>query len=231
MVDVDKPSRPMRLGYLLKAERPVLILAAALSGVSVALVIAGPQLLGDATNILFAGTVSAQLPAGETKAQVVAGLRVHGQGDLASLYAAMDLHPGTGVNFTHLGQVLGMAALAYIFSSVFSCGQGFIMAGIAVRVVRRMRQAVAVKLSRLPLQYFDSHPHGDILSRVSNDIDNIFTTLQEGIGQLTGLPPLTRSLQPFLGVGECFVCRVLDELGLKGRDDPADVALCPPVVP
>ncbi|HEY1622459.1 MAG TPA: ABC transporter ATP-binding protein [Streptosporangiaceae bacterium] len=175
---------PTRLGHLLNGERAKLILVTVLGTISVGLVVAGPQLLGNATNILFNGVVSKQLPAHETKAQVIAGLRTHGQGHLANVLSAMDLHPGFGVNFTHLGQVLGLAALAYIFSTVFSWNQGFVMSGVAVRVVYRLRQAVAAKLNRLPLQFFDSHPHGDILSRVSNDIDNIFTTLQEGVGQL-----------------------------------------------
>ena len=58
------------------------------------------------------------------------------------------------------------------------------MAGVTQRTMYGLRQEVEEKLARLPLRYFDSHPHGDILSRVTNDIDNISTTLQQGLSQL-----------------------------------------------
>ncbi|HYM67270.1 MAG TPA: ABC transporter ATP-binding protein, partial [Patescibacteria group bacterium] len=83
-----------------------------------------------------------------------------------------------------LWQVLLLAVAVYIAASIFTWAQGYIMAGVAQRTVYGMRRDVEAKLSRLPLKYFDSHSHGDILSRVTNDIDNVATTLQQGMSQI-----------------------------------------------
>ncbi|HYM97383.1 MAG TPA: ABC transporter ATP-binding protein, partial [Candidatus Sulfotelmatobacter sp.] len=91
---------------------------------------------------------------------------------------------GKGIDFTQLGQILMIAVLVYVLASVFTWAQGYIMAGVAQRTVYGMRRDVEAKLARLPLKYFDSHSHGDILSRVTNDIDNVTTTLQQGMSQL-----------------------------------------------
>ena len=80
--------------------------------------------------------------------------------------------------------ILGIVALLYLLGAAFSWMQGYLMAGVAQRTVFTMRRDVEAKLGRLPLQYFDSHPHGDVLSRVTNDIDNVTTTLQQGLSQL-----------------------------------------------
>ncbi|HEY1625112.1 MAG TPA: ABC transporter ATP-binding protein, partial [Streptosporangiaceae bacterium] len=146
--------------------------------------VAGPWVLGDATNILFGGILSKRLPAGLTRAQALATLRAHHQDLLAHIFSAMNVVPGAGVDFTRLGQVLGIAALMYLLSSLFGWAMGYVMAGIAVRTVYRLRQTVEEKLGRLPLGYFDRHPHGDILSRATNDMGNIFTALQEGLTPL-----------------------------------------------
>jgi ABC-type multidrug transport system fused ATPase/permease subunit len=173
-----------RLIALLRPELRRLMAVVALGIVSVGLLVAGPWVLGDATNILFGGIISKRLPAGLTKAQAVAVLRAHHQDLLAHIFSAMNLVPGAGVDFTRLGQVLGIAALMYVLSSLFGWAMGFVMAGIAVRTVYRLRQTVAEKLGRLSLGYFDRHPHGDILSRATNDMGNIFTALQEGLTPL-----------------------------------------------
>ncbi|HEY7142663.1 MAG TPA: ABC transporter ATP-binding protein [Streptosporangiaceae bacterium] len=173
-----------RLMAWLRPERPRLILVVALGVISVVLSVAGPKLLGNATNVLFAGLVGQHMRAGQTKAEVIAQLRAHGQGQLADMFSAVNFVPGTGVDITRLGQLLGVAALVYLVATVFGGIQGYIMSGIVARAIYRLRQAVEEKLARLPLQYFDRHSHGDILSLVTNDIDNIYTTLQEGLSQL-----------------------------------------------
>jgi ABC-type multidrug transport system fused ATPase/permease subunit len=173
-----------RLAAQLRPELVRLAGVGLFSLVSVGLLVAGPELLGNATNILFDGLVGQRLPAGTTKAQTIAALRGHGHRQLADMFSAMSFTPGVGVDFTRLGQVLGLAGLAYLLSSVFGWAQGYLMAGIMQRTVYRLRQAVEEKLGRLPLRYYDSHPHGDILSRVTNDIDNVSSTLQDGLSQL-----------------------------------------------
>jgi ABC-type multidrug transport system fused ATPase/permease subunit len=183
-----------RLIALLRPEWPRLSAVVAVGILSVGFLVAGPQILGNATNILFDGIVSKRLPAGMTKAQAIAALQAHHSNQLAHMLGAMNIVPGTGVNFTHLGQVLGLVALVYLMNALLSWAVNFVMAGTAVRTVYRLRQSIDEKLGRLPLRYFDSHPHGDILSRVTNDTDNIFTTLQEG------LSPLITSALTVLGI-------------------------------
>ena len=173
-----------RLLARLRPERVRLVIVLVFGVISVALLVTGPKILGTATNVLFDGVVGKQFPAGVTKEQAVALLRAHGQGQLADMISGMNIIPGVGVDITQLGRVLGLAALVYLLGAVFGWGQGFIMAGITQRTMYGLRREVEEKLARLPLRYFDSHPHGDILSRVTNDIDNLSTTLQQGFNQL-----------------------------------------------
>ena len=173
-----------RLLARLRPERVRLVIVLVFGVTSVALLVTGPKILGTATNVLFDGVVGKQFPAGVTKDQAVALLRAHGQGQLADMISGMNITPGAGVDITQLGRVLGLAALVYLLGAAFGWGQGFIMAGITQRTMYGLRREVEEKLARLPLRYFDSHPHGDILSRVTNDIDNLSTTIQQGLSQL-----------------------------------------------
>jgi ATP-binding cassette subfamily B protein len=173
-----------RLLERLRPERTKLALAFGLGVTSVAFMVSGPEILGNATNVLFNGLIGAHLKPGTTKAQAMALLRREGHSQIASMIAGMKLTPGVGVNIDDLGLVLGLAALVYLFGAAFSYFQGFTMAGLTQRVMSGLRRDVEAKLSRLPLRYFDSHPHGDVLSRVTNDIDNLTTTIQQGLSQL-----------------------------------------------
>jgi ATP-binding cassette subfamily B protein len=173
-----------RLLGRLRPERTKLVLAFGLGITSVAFLVSGPEILGNATNVLFDGLIGAHLKPGTSKAQAIALLRHDGQSQIASMIAGMKLTPGVGVNIDDLGLTLGLAALVYLFGAAFSYFQGFTMAGLTQRVMSGLRRDVEAKLSRLPLRYFDSHPHGDVLSRVTNDIDNLTTTIQQGLSQL-----------------------------------------------
>ena len=173
-----------RLLARLVPERFKLGMALFLGAASVAFMVSGPQILGHATNVLFNGIVSAKLPAGTTKAQAMEILRAHGHGQLASMISGMDIVPGVGVDITRMGVILGFAALVYVAGASFNYLQGFTMAGLTQRVMSQMRRDVESKMGRLPLRYFDSHSHGDVLSRVTNDIDNLTTTIQQGLSQL-----------------------------------------------
>jgi ATP-binding cassette, subfamily B, multidrug efflux pump len=173
-----------RLLDRLAPERSLVLLVIILAVVSVAFAVVGPKILGNATNDIFNGFISGNLPKGVTKDQVVAGLRANGQGQLADMVAAMDLTPGVGIDFGALAGILILLIGVYVLSSLFSWGQAWIMAGVTQRTVRRLRTDVDEKLGRLPLKYFDSHPRGDVLSRVTNDIDNIGQSLQQSLTQL-----------------------------------------------
>jgi ATP-binding cassette subfamily B protein len=168
----------------LRPERPMIVFVAVLASASVAFSVIGPRIIGTATNVIFDGLVGKNLPAGVTKDQAVELLRARGQGQLADMLSGMNVRPGVGIDFTELGRILAIAALVYVLAAVLGWLQGYLMAGVAQRTVFAMRRDVEAKLARLPLRYFDSHPHGDLLSRVTNDIDNVTTTLQQGLSSL-----------------------------------------------
>jgi ATP-binding cassette, subfamily B, multidrug efflux pump len=173
-----------RLFRHLRPELPRIIAVVLLAIVSVTFSVIGPKILGDATNHIFAGAVAKQLPPGASKADVVDGLRSQGQGQLADLIESLDLVPGIGIDFGALGGVLMFLVVVYVISSLFGWMQAYIMSGVTQRSVYRLRTDVDRKLARLPLRYFDSHPRGDTLSRVTNDIDNIGQSLQQSLTQL-----------------------------------------------
>ncbi len=167
----------------LRPERMRITISAVLALGSVAGTVIGPKIIGNATNVIFDGVIGKSLPAGITKQQAVAGLRAQGHGQIADLVSGANVVPGRGIDFTQLGQILALAALVYLLASGLTWLLSYIMAGVAQRTVYGLRRDAEAKLARLPLQYFDSHPHGDLLSRVTNDIDNITTTLQQGMSQ------------------------------------------------
>ena len=173
-----------RLAGQLKPERALLIAVVLLAVVSVAFAVVGPKILGHATNIIFEGVVSKQIPAGVTKAQAIAGLRAKGQGRIADMISGMTLNPGHGIDFNALGRTLLLLVGVYALSALFAWLQAYLMAGVAQRTIYRLRQAANEKLARLPLRYFDDHPRGDVLSRMTNDIDNISQSLQQSMTQI-----------------------------------------------
>jgi ATP-binding cassette subfamily B protein len=168
----------------LRPERLTIAIVAVLASASVLFSVIGPKLIGNATNVIFEGVIGRSLPAGITKDQAVEALRSRGQSQLADMLSGTNVVPGAGVDFTALTQILLVAAAVYLLAAALGWLQAYLMAGVAQRTVYGMRRDVQAKLARLPLRYFDSHPHGDLLSRVTNDVDNIATTLQQGMSQL-----------------------------------------------
>jgi ATP-binding cassette subfamily B multidrug efflux pump len=173
-----------RLAGRLRPEAPLIALVIVFAVVSVALSVIGPKILGNAINDVFAGVLSKNIPAGVSQDQFIDGLRAQGQGQIADMLSTVKLTPGQGVDFGALGQVLLLLAGVYVISSVFAWMQAYVMAGVTQRTIYRLRQDVDQKLAHLPLRYYDSHPRGDLLSRVTNDIDNIGQTLQQSLTQL-----------------------------------------------
>ncbi len=92
--------------------------------------------------------------------------------------------PGAKIDFDYIGQIILFLIGLYILSAIFAYIQQYIMAGVAQKTVYNLRKEVVEKLNRMPLKYFDSRTHGEILSRAVNDIDNISTTLQQSLTQL-----------------------------------------------
>jgi ATP-binding cassette subfamily B protein len=173
-----------RLFGTLRPERPLILGVIVLAVISVVFSVIGPKIMGNAINTIFEGALGKQLSdAGVTQEQAIAGARAAGNDRLADLLGALHLNPG-GIDFGALGGVLAVLVGVYLLSSLFSWIQGWIMAGVTQRTVLRLRMDVDEKLGRLPLRYFDSHPRGDLLSRVTNDIDNIGQSLQQSLTQL-----------------------------------------------
>ena len=177
-----------RLLGLLKPHALAFGIASLLGALGVVLTVTAPKVLGEATNLIFEGVVSKQLsqsfPAGTSQSQVVAALREAGQGDFANIVAAMKgFEIGGGVDFVRLSQILMIVILLYVGSSVLMWIQGYVINRIMMRATWQLREDVEAKISRLPLSYFDKVQRGELLSRVTNDIDNITQTLQQSLSQ------------------------------------------------
>ncbi|WP_326555620.1 ABC transporter ATP-binding protein [Micromonospora sp. NBC_01813] len=177
------PSARRLLGRL-RPYRWQLVGIVALAVASVALMVVGPLILGHATDLIFSGVLGARLPDGLTTDEAVAQARAAGNDTLADLLARGRVVPGVGIDFTRLGQVLAWALGLYIAASLLSWLQGYLLNGVVQRAVLRLRAEVEEKLHRLPLPYFDRQPRGELLSRVTNDIDNISQSLQQTLSQL-----------------------------------------------
>ncbi|RYV50571.1 ABC transporter ATP-binding protein [Pengzhenrongella frigida] len=173
-----------RLLGALRPERLQIAVVMSLAVASVALVVLGPKILGTATNIIFEGVIGRQLPAGITQQEAIDAARAQGQDTFADLLGGMDVVPGAGIDFDRLGRVLLAVLAIYVGSFLFGWLQGRFTTGVVQRTTFRLRADVEAKLSRVPLRYFDRQQRGEVLSRVTNDIDNIAQTMQQTLSQL-----------------------------------------------
>ena len=144
-----------RLIVYLKPYKIQLLLVLLTAIISTVFSIVSPKIMGKATTKLFEG--------------------------LMKMYKGV---PGAKIDFDYIGQIIILLIGLYIISAIFAYLQGYIMAGVAQKTVYNLRTEVEEKLNRLPLKYFDSRTHGEILSRAINDVDNISTTLQQSLSQL-----------------------------------------------
>ncbi|MDN5725720.1 MAG: ABC transporter ATP-binding protein/permease, partial [Propionibacteriales bacterium] len=177
------PSAKRLLGKL-GPERPVMLVVVLLAVFSVVMSVIGPKILGLATDVIFAGALGAQLPSGVSKEQFIEQLRARGDNTFADMLSRLDVTPGVGIDFTALGQVLLLVLGLYVVSAFFAWWQGYLLNGAVQRSIRRLRDEVQSKINRMPLSYFDRQPRGELLSRVTNDIDNIAQALQQTLSQL-----------------------------------------------
>ncbi|NLJ24664.1 MAG: ABC transporter ATP-binding protein [Firmicutes bacterium] len=196
-----------RLAGYLKPHRARLVFIVILAIIGVVLNMAGPKIFGQATNILFAGVMGKQLSPGVTKEQALEMLKASGKDQMAEMVMGMDVVPGVGIDFSAIGGILLILAALYVLSGFFGWLQHYTMAGVSQRSVYRLRKEVDAKLSRLPLKYYDDNTRGEILSRVTNDIDNIASTLQQSLMQLVtalftliGVVIMMFSISPLLAI-------------------------------
>ncbi|RAN74305.1 multidrug ABC transporter ATP-binding protein [Bacillus sp. SRB_336] len=180
------PSLRRILG-LLAVDRLRMAGVVVLAAVSVGLSVVAPKVLGHATDIIFNGVVGQMLdrfPKGTTKDQAVAALRAAGQGQLADMLSGMNVVPGQGLDLNALAAVLMIVLGLYIAAFFFNWSQGYITTGIVQRAMYRLRRQIEDKLDRLPMSHFQQESRGDVLSRVTNDIDNFSQTLNQTLTQL-----------------------------------------------
>nr|WP_258142432.1 ABC transporter ATP-binding protein [Arthrobacter sp. MYb227] len=173
-----------RLVGLLAPEKLGMSLVLLLVAAGVVLAVIAPKILGKAMDVIFAGAFSKQMPANVPVDQAIEGLRQAGQGNLADMMSKMNLVPGTGIDFPLLSRYILIVLAMYFVSSLFMWAQGWLLNRLVMKVVYKLRKDVETKLNKLPLNYFDTRQRGDLLSRVTNDVDNIQNALQQAVSQL-----------------------------------------------
>ncbi|WP_441978088.1 ABC transporter ATP-binding protein [Microbacterium sp. 2MCAF23] len=192
------PSFKRMIG-LLKPSAVWFVLVSIFGALGVVLAVAAPKVLGNATNIIYEGFTSLQLakpqngfpgfPEGMSQAQVVEQLRAAKQNQFADMVAAFGpFKVGDGIDFEQLRWVITAVLAIYVGSALLSWIQGYVINVIMVRTMWRLREDVEAKINRLPLSYFDKVQRGELISRVTNDIDNITQTMQQSLsGALTSV--------------------------------------------
>ncbi|WP_409236151.1 ABC transporter ATP-binding protein [Streptomyces sp. PA5.6] len=178
-----KGSGKRLLGHF-RPERATMYAMLAAAVLSVALSVLGPKILGRATDLLFAGIVGRDMPEGVTKEQALDRLRDHGDGGMADMLSGVDFTPGKGIDFGAVGEVLLLALGTFLVAGLLMAVATRLSNRAINRTVFRLRGDVQAKLSRLPLSYFDKRQRGEVLSRATNDLDNLNQTLQQTMGQL-----------------------------------------------
>lgn len=181
-----KQSLRRLLGYF-GPYRLQMYLILGVTAVSVGLSVAGPKILGEATNVIFAGMVGKMLPAGITKEQAAQAM-ANSSDEMAQKFAemvrSMDVIPGHGIDFERLGFWCLLALGFYLVSAILGYVTGMVTRKIIMLVGLRLREDVAKKVERVPLKYLDHASRGDLLSRVTNDVDNITNVLNQSFSQL-----------------------------------------------
>ncbi len=152
--------------------------------IGVTLSVIGPKILGHATDLIFNGFVSSMFPETMTKAEAVASLKAQGNEQLAQLVGSLDLRPGHGIDMGALGTVLALVTLLYLVSSLFMWLQGVLATTLVQRMVAGLRNDVEEQLNSLPLSYLDRQERGEIMSRTTNDLDNLAQSLQHTLSQM-----------------------------------------------
>lgn len=173
-----------RLLRRLTPHRPTLIVIILLTVASVTLNVIGPKVLGKAVDKIYSGAFGAQLPHGATKAQIVQSLRTHGHSTLADMVAKMDLIPGVGIDFDGLARILLIVLFLYLVAGTFQLIQARLLNRVVQDTMNTLRKDVEGKINKVPLSYLDGQPRGELLSRVTNDIDNIGQSMQQSMSQL-----------------------------------------------
>jgi len=177
------PSAKRLLG-LLAPYKMALTAVFVMNAASVVLAVYAPRVMGRAMDVIFSGVMSKHMPPGTTKEQAVEGLRAAGQDRFADMASAMELTPGSGIDFDRLGQLIVAVLVLYFAASLLMWAQGAILNRLTMRAVFNLRERVEAKINHLPLRYFDTRQRGDVMSRTTNDVDNVQQALQQSLSSL-----------------------------------------------
>src|SRR4029078_11208559 len=150
----------------------------------IAIGVIGPRILGHATDLLFNGVIGRQLPAGLTKEQAIAAARARGDNTFADLLSGMNVVPGRGVDFGAVGRTRMLALGLYLIAALLVWLQARILIVAVQRTMVALRSDVEDKVHRLSLRYLHSGQRVAVRSRLTNDVDNIQTSLSMTISQL-----------------------------------------------
>ncbi|MGE2717455.1 ABC transporter ATP-binding protein [Mycolicibacterium litorale] len=180
----DFKGSALRLVRRLTPQRTLTAAVIGLGVAGIALGVIGPRILGHATDLLFNGVIGRQLPAGLTKEQAIEAARARGDTTFADLLSGMAVTPGQGVDFGAVARTLALALGLYLVAALLVWIQARILNVVVQRTMVRLRADVEDKVHRLPLSYFDTRQRGEVLSRVTNDVDNVQTSLTITISQL-----------------------------------------------
>ncbi len=171
-----------RLIRRMRPERAKAIAVVGLALCAVVLTAFGPRILGHATDLIFGGVTGRQVLPNGTKQQAIDQLNASGNHTRAELLSSM--HLTLGIDSAALGRVLLLALAVYAAAALLGLLQGYLLNDVVQGTVKRMRADVEDKVNALPLSYFDRQPRGELLSRVTNDIDNVSQALQQTMSQL-----------------------------------------------
>ena len=161
------------------------VMTLGITGTAIGVVV--PRVLGHATDLLFNGVIGRGLPAGITKQQAIAAARRHGDNAFADLLSGMNVVPGRGVDFAAVGRTLCLALTLYLVAALLLWVQARLLNVTVQRTMVALRSEVEDKVHRLPLAYFDTRQRGELLSRITNDVDNLQSSLTMTISQVLTL--------------------------------------------
>ncbi len=173
-----------RLVGLLAPEKWLFALVVLLVIGSVVLTVIAPKILGQAMDVIFNGILGKDLPSGVPLDQIISVARDRGENQFADMLEGSGVVPGQGIDFGLLGRLILVVLGLYFIASFLMWLQGFLLNKLVMRVVYQLRQDIEAKINRLPLSFFDGRQRGDVLSRVTNDVDNIQQALQQALSQL-----------------------------------------------
>ncbi|QNJ91996.1 ABC transporter ATP-binding protein [Mycolicibacterium fluoranthenivorans] len=158
------------------------VIALGVCGIAIGVI--GPRILGHATDLLFNGVIGRGLPAGISKEQAIEAARARGDNTFADLLSGMNVIPGHGVDFAAVGRTLLLALGLYLVAALVVWVQARILNVVVQRTIATLRTDIENKVHRLPLSYVDARQRGELLSRVTNDVDNVQSSLAMSISQL-----------------------------------------------